>query len=212
MTQDASTPTKAVVTLEDFTEVVATALFRAAAARPAGRPHHGTTTIGIIYRPDGDGGPSLTNGIPPDQGAPVPGTLRGVGGALSEEGIGRLNAALRARGEAAAPLLRSLFADQAGTMAALFDLDAEQAAAVRADACRDDGTLKAMRLAAEAVAGSGVPVMLDFRLADDARAEGKRKWCVQSFTVGGSGSASTGSSGTTGGGTVTGSVTFGRCK
>ena len=197
------------VTLAEFTEVVASALFRAAAAQPAGKPPRGTTTIGIVYRPNGDEIPFLTGSVP---GLPptLPAELRG-GDVLSEEGFAKANRLLRDEPERGAALLRHLLADLPGTMAAMFRLDAEQIQAMRDDACANERALGAMRKAAEAVLESGVGIMLDLRLTDEARAEAKKKWCVQSFAINATGSVQGGASGVGGGGTVGGSITFGRC-
>ena len=80
------------------------------------------------------------------------------------------------------------------------------------NACGNAG-LPAMATAVQAIRAAGIPMQLDFRIAEDARNQKARgKLCVTSFTISGSGTIQGGASGVGGGATVGGSVTFGRCK
>lgn len=217
---DDKTPRTAPADLQEFVLAISTAMHGAASRFPNDKrpPIIFGAYSGPIFQgpgfPGGPGIPGIPGGGLPSTGSAtprIPDSLRAARVEMSEEGIARLNKRLAERDDGAEVAI-ALFADPVPAMADLFDMDEDQIAEVRQNACGNAG-LPAMATAVQAIRAAGIPMQLDFRIAEDARSQKARgKLCVTSFTISGSGTIQGGASGVGGGATVGGSVTFGRCK
>lgn len=203
----------------ELTEALTTAVLRAVEARDSQRPindpkfPYGTITLGLVYDAGRRNQEASSNRAKIAEVARFPNELIRAGeGELSEESVLRVNKKLSASPKVSSKFAASFFTNYPSAMAMLFDLNEEQIESIQIDSCENRQLLQSISRAASAILETGEDIVIDFRLTDEARADAKRKWCVQSFTIGGSGTVQGGASGVGGGGTVTGSVTFGRCQ
>lgn len=203
----------------ELTEALTTAVLRAVEARDAQSPMkdprfpNGTITLGLVYDPGRGNQEASSSRARIAELARFPdGLIKAGEGELSEEAVLRVNKKLSSSPKVSSEFAASFFANYPRAMAMLFDLDEEQKESIQIDACENRQLLQSISKATSAILETGEDIVIDFRLTDEARADAKRKWCVQSFTITATGSGQSGSSGSSGGGTVGGSVTFGRCK